>query len=233
MPQTATLVQSRMLSPHVVGLSLAAQSGALSFVAGQWINLYVQGAEGVLKRAYSIASAPSDPELELAVTRVEGGAASPVLHALSVGATIAIDGPHGLFTRDDAAQAKPALFVATGTGLSPFRSMWREALTRSAHPPITVLFGARTEADILWRDELLALAAQHPGFRLEVTLSRPDGSWTGRTGHVQTHLEGLARELGEPDVYICGLTKMVSEVRSTLKQALGYDRKRIHSERYD
>jgi len=231
MQQTATLVQSRMLSPHVAGLSLSVDAGAFSFDAGQWINLFVPSAEGMIKRAYSIASAPHDREIELAVTRVEGGVVSPVLHALSAGATLAIDGPHGLFTRDAAAKAKPALFVATGTGLSPFRSMWRDA--EPQHAPITVLFGARTEADILWRDELEALAERDPAFRFEVTLSRPDASWTGRKGYVQTHLASVVPELSEPDVYICGLTKMVSEVRTTLKQTLSYDRKRIHSERYD
>ena len=117
-----------MLSPSVVSLALelAADAGPLSFVAGQWLNLYVETENGPLKRAYSIASAPSDRLIELAVTRVEGGAASPLLHALNEGAALTFDGPHGLFTQDGVARAEPSLFVATGTGLSPFRSMLRE-----------------------------------------------------------------------------------------------------------
>ncbi len=233
MHRSATLVQSRLLSPSVASLMLAVDPGPLSFVAGQWINLYVPNDDEPIKRAYSIASGPADGTLELAVTRVEGGAASPTLHGLKVGDELAFDGPHGLFTRDAAAQAEPALFVATGTGLSPFRSMLRHRLLHGPHAPVTLLFGARSQADILWREELEELARQDPRFRLEVTLSRPELGWSGRTGHVQAHLVELVRESASPPVYICGLTKMVSDVRAMLKGELDYDRKRVHSERYD
>ena len=60
-----------------------------------------------------------------------------------------------------------------------------------------------------------------------------DPGWTGRTGHVQAHVVELAQALGDPHVFICGLSKMVSEVRALCKSELRYDRKRIHSERYD
>ncbi len=233
MANTATLVQSRMMSPSVASLSLAVRGGSLQFRAGQWLNVHLPGSAGPLKRAYSIASAPGDPLLELAVTLVAGGEASPLLHALQPGQQLDFDGPHGLFTRDAAACAAPALFVATGTGLSPFRSMLRARESQSGAAPITLLFGARTQADILWRDELESLSQRDKTFRLEVTLSRPDSRWSGRGGHVQAHLASLARELAAPAVYICGLTRMVAEVRSILKGELGYDRRRIHSERYD
>jgi NAD(P)H-flavin reductase len=101
------------------------------------------------------------------------------------------------------------------------------------HPPITLLFGVRSQADILWREELEQWAARDPQFKLEVTLSRPDAGWSGRVGYVQAHAAALARELGEPHVFICGLSRMVGEVRALCKGELGYDRKRIHSERYD
>lgn len=231
MQRSATVLETRMLSPSVVSLKLELSGDPLSFRAGQWVNLFVPHAEGPLKRAYSIASPPQERYLELAVTRVEQGLASPVLHTLRVGDELAVDGPHGLFTRDD--PSEPALFVATGTGLSPFRSMLLDELSRPHAAPLTLLFGARSQADILYREELEALARAHPGFRYEITLSRPLSGWTGRTGYVQAHLAALAREVSKPHVYICGLTKMVSEVRTLLKGELGYDRKRIHSERYD
>jgi ferredoxin-NADP reductase len=222
-----------MLSPSVRSLVLLVEGEPLTFVAGQWINLYVPTPAGELKRAYSIASGPADDTLELAVTLVRDGAASPTLHALTEGTRLEIDGPHGFFTRSEAEQREPSLFVATGTGLSPFRSMLREARTRPEHAPITLLFGCRTQADILYGDELMALSAADPAFRLEVSLSRPGAGWQGRTGYVQHHLAELVRELHKPAVYICGLTRMVSETRALLKGELGYDRKRIHSERYD
>jgi CDP-4-dehydro-6-deoxyglucose reductase, E3 len=228
----AHIVESRALSPSVRGLSLSPAAGALDFEAGQWLDLYVPSAAGPQKRAYSIASAPGAALVELAVTLVESGAASPALHTLAPGTELEFAGPYGFFTRE-AARSAPALFVATGTGLSPLRSMlfdWRSQLERA---PIHLLFGCRSQADILWREQLEQLAADEPLFRLSVTLSRPDPTWRGRRGYVQGHVAELAQTLAEPHVFICGLNRMVSEVRGVCKGALGLDRKRIHSERYD
>jgi CDP-4-dehydro-6-deoxyglucose reductase, E3 len=232
MRKKATVRARRALSPSVCALTLAPEGG-LSFVPGQWVNVFVPSPGGELKRAYSIASAPHDPELELAITRVEGGAASPLIHALEPGSELWLDGPHGFFTRDGEAAEAPALLVATGTGIAPFRSMLRALGTSGrASPPVRLLFGCRSEADALYAEELRALTGRID-FGLEVTLSRPPAGYTGRTGHVQAHLVSLARSLGQPHVYVCGLSRMVTEVRALCKGELGLDRHHIHTERYD
>ncbi|MDB4985664.1 MAG: 2-polyprenylphenol hydroxylase [Myxococcaceae bacterium] len=213
---------------------LGGPAGLPAFLAGQWLHLHVQTALGEReKRAYSIASAPGVQPIELAITHVRDGVVSPVLHALREGDELGCDGPYGFFTREGELRAAPALFVGTGTGLSPLRSMLFDVLAAREHPPVTLLLGVRTAADILWRDELEAWAARDSRFRFEVTLSRPDSAWQGRKGYVQAHVAELARALGEPHVFICGLSPMVSDVRALCKAELGYDRKRIHSERYD
>jgi len=228
----------RPLSPSVCRVALEPIAGAHAvlpaFQAGQWINLHVETAAGQReKRAYSIASGPGALPIELAVTRVHEGLVSPRLHELRVGDEISCDGPFGFFTREGALRQQPALFVGTGTGLSPLRSMLIDWLSEPQHPAATLLFGVRSEADILFRDELEAWAKLYPAFRLEVTLSRPESGWQGRTGYVQGHVAELARALGEPHVFVCGLSPMVNDVRALCKSELGYDRKRIHSERYD
>ncbi len=229
----AQIVRLDQLSPSVRGIALSCEDGPLAFEAGQWINVEAMTSQGLEKRAYSVASAPHAALLELAVTLVPEGALSPFLHQAPIGAEVIVDGPHGFFTRSGPAAQEPALMVATGTGLAPFRSMLLSSSQASLdRPPITLLFGCRSEADILWRDELEALArAGH--IRLEVTLSRPGPTWHGRTGYVQRHVPELARSLGAPHVYICGLNRMVSEVRQVCKQELGYPRTHVHSERYD
>ncbi len=222
------------LSPSVRSLALAPVDGPVGFEPGQWVDLEVKTPEGTWKRAYSLASAPSSAELEIAVTLVIDGRLSPVLHRLEPGHEVTVDGPQGFFTQDAALRRQPALFVATGTGLAPFRSMLlsRAKSGEAAGAPVTLLFGCRAEEDILWRPELEALA-ESGQIRLEVSLSRPTGAWRGRTGYVQAHVAELARELAEPHVFICGLNKMVSEVRAVCKQQLAYPRTRVHSERYD
>jgi len=230
------IVDSRLLSPSVRYLSLDVDVEAATpfqFVAGQWLNLYVPTEAGVEKRAYSIASPPEVRPIELAITHVDEGLVSPRLHTLAPGDSLSCDGPYGFFTRDPSLGQSPLLFVGTGTGLCPLRSMLGDLLNEPGHPPVTLLFGVRTQADILWREELEAWTARDAQFRFEVALSRPDSSWQGRTGYVQAHVAELARALGEPHVFVCGLSKMISEVRALCKTELGYDRKRIHSERYD
>ncbi len=97
---------------------------------------------------------------------------------------------------------------------------------------LTLLFGVRHQHTIYYRDDFEALAGQYPNFRFWPTLSRAESSWTGRTGHVQTHLLEAIGDRRDLDVYICGLKAMVDDVRAILK-GLGFDRKQIIFEKYD
>jgi ferredoxin-NADP reductase len=246
----ARLVSARPLSPAVRGLTFERTDGApLRFEAGQWVSLVLPkpgapietGADiaGELRRSYSIASEPNGtPRFEIAVTHVVDGPGSTFLHALEPGATLTAIGPQGFFTRPLETAAPPALFVATGTGVTPFRSMLRAAAAAKSPAPAWLLFGVRTEADVLYEEELRALAAVQPNLRIEITLSRPADAWTGRRGYVQTHLrelyDALAASSGqEPHVYACGLAKMIGSVRDLVRKDMGLPRERVHSERYD
>ncbi len=240
------LASARLITPTVRQLVFERTDGEpFDFAPGQWVNLLMPLASGEIKRSYSIASPPDgSPSFELAVTRVEGGPGSEHLHALEPGAVLRAVGPQGLFTRDVADPA-PSLFVATGTGVAPFRSMIRAALAAGSTAPLWLLFGARFEEDIVYRTELEALAARHPNMRYAVTLSRAAGGWTGRNGYVQLHVPEILAALTEasttpvalptaaPHVYVCGLDRMVSTVKDLCRNDLGVDRKHVHVERYD
>ena len=225
------LVAARELSPTVRELSFRTADGApLDYLAGQFWKLYLP--DGV-ERDYSAASAP-DParpdHFSIAVTRVDGPG-SDYLHRIELGEQVGSLGPNGFFVRDEPHRDLPALYVGTGTGLSPLRAMLEEELARPDGPPQTLLFGCRTEASILWRDELDRWS-RGGRLRVEISLSRGAEDWQGRRGWVQAHL----RELLPPapaHVYVCGLSPMVGEVRRVLKEELGVDRRHVHSERYD
>jgi ferredoxin-NADP reductase len=238
-PFDARLIASRPLSPGVRELVFErADARPLVFEAGQWVNLVLPLPSGEIRRAYSIASPPDGSgRFEIAVTRVSGGPGSQYLHELREGEMLHAIGPHGLFTRapDD---PLPALFVATGTGVTPLRSMMRAAQRGGACPPMWLLFGARFEEDILYEEEFRAWAAM-PGMRYEITLSQGSPSWQGRRGYVQLHVPELWKSLTEavapsmPDVYVCGLERMVHTVRNLARTELGVGRKQVHIERYD
>jgi ferredoxin-NADP reductase len=233
------LIRARMLAPGVRELRFERVDGApFTFQAGQWVSLVLPLVEGEARRAYSIASAPDgSPGFDVAITRVEGGAGSTFLHALPLGATLRGIGPQGFFTRPRGA-LHPSLFVGTGTGVTPLRSMIKDALASGETSPMVLLFGVRHEEDRIYRDELDELAAKHPHFRVVYSLSRPAPDWQGLKGYVQTHTEALWRGLEAtgpvpPHIYICGLERMVGAVRDLLRKQLGADRKQVHSERYD
>lgn len=233
-----------MLSPSVRELGFERVDGArFDFLAGQWVSLILPLADGEGRRAYSIASRPDgSPGFSTAVTKVEGGPGSTFLHELAEGAVIRAIGPQGFFTRpglEHPENRHPALFVGTGTGITPLRSMILDALMNGDDSPMTLLFGVRFAEDRLYHDELDALAAAHPSFRVEYTLSKPTAEWLGRTGYVQTHVEELWRDLesrghgARPHMYICGLERMVGAVRNLARKQMNVERKHVHSERYD
>jgi ferredoxin-NADP reductase len=210
----------------------------LLFAPGQWLNLVLPTTGGEIRRAYSIASPPDQsPSFELAVTEVSGGPGSGYLCGLGLGARLSAIGPHGFFTREARDEA-PALMVATGTGVTPMRSMVLAALAAASRAPMWLLVGVRHEEDMLYRAEFEALARANPNVRAVFTLSQGAAAWTGRRGYVQEHIAGILDELtllraGDPHVYICGLEKMVSAVRQLVRRDLFVPRERVHSERYD
>lgn len=229
-----TLRRARMLSPKVRELTFDPGPG-FTFKAGQWVSLKVPSGDpdAPHARSYSIASAPrADGAIDLAVTFVDGGPGSMFLHAMAPGDVVPAANAMGFFTLPDALP-RPLLLVGTGTGVAPLRAMIESLDVRADAPPVTLLFGVRSREDVLYADEFAARAARDPRFRFEPTLSRPDPSWAGRTGYVQTHLAALVAEQPEADAYICGLNAMVREARDVLRKTLGLPRDRVHSERFD
>jgi CDP-4-dehydro-6-deoxyglucose reductase len=244
-PFEARMVSGRALSPGVRELTFERVDGQqMAFEPGQWLNVILPtpdrepagGSE--IKRSYSIASAPDgSARFDIAVTRVQGGPGSTWLHEVEPGVVLRFIGPQGFFTRP-ATGGPPSLMIATGTGVTPMRSMVRAAVAAGPQAPMWILLGVRHEADVLYADELTALGRDNPLVRFEPTLSQAQGSWPRRRGYVQAHVPELWAELaalgaGTPHAYICGLERMVGSVREILRTELGLPRQQVHSERYD
>jgi CDP-4-dehydro-6-deoxyglucose reductase len=237
------LVRARSLSPNVRELTFErSDRQPMTFEPGQWLNVLLPpsiASEGNMKRSYSIASPPdATPRFDIAVTRVQGGPVSTWLHAVEVGAVLSFVGPQGFFTRP-AMGGPPALMIATGTGVTPMRSMMKASVSAGAPTPMWLLLGVRHEVDQLYSEEFATLAGAHPWIRFEPTLSQPQGAWHGRRGYVQAHVRELWDKLAEssggvtPHAYVCGLQRMVGSVRDLLRKDMGLAREQVHSERYD
>jgi NAD(P)H-flavin reductase len=201
----------------------------LPFLAGQFVNLAVPEAKPRPERSYSVYSSPANPAaLDLCIKLFEGGAASEYLRRARVGDTLDIRGPFGVFTLKD--DHDPVIFVATATGIAPFRSMLYERAAARDPRRFRLYFGVRDQGDLFALDDLAELAATLPDFRYTVCLSRPNPGWTGFTGRVTA---ALAEDFPTPTehFYLCGNGGMIEETRELLKSR-GLDRKGIHVEKY-
>ena len=156
---------------------------ALSYQAGQFANLSVEGLPGVV-RSYSFAT-PSrrDGEVSFFVRKVPGGQLSTLVNDEDVlGRSVRVEGPYGEFWMRPG--TAPLLLVAGGSGLPPILAMLQAALAAGVSRPVTLLFGAREREDLYALDEIEAIARAWPSeFRFVPVLSAADGdaSLAGRT----------------------------------------------------
>ncbi len=232
---TARLTRSTDLSALTKHLEFAVEGEAkFAFVPGQWLSLTQIKPDGEeLTRAYSIASPPDGKRFALCLNRVQDGFMSNHLCDLQAGAEISVQGPFGNFILRP--PLRDTIFIATGTGIAPFRSMlhWLFAdPSRHQNKHFRLLFGSRHEKDIYYHNEFVRLATEHTNFEYLPTLSRGGEDWRGLRGYVQEHVAGSAKGRTDMHAYICGLDKMVSANRDLLK-SLGWDRKSILYEKYD
>jgi ferredoxin-NADP reductase len=226
----ARLIDSKDLAPGIRHFKFeTADTGEFSFVPGQFVSLkhVFEGKE--VTRAYSIASSPRANRFDLCLNLVPHGIFSAYLFTLKAGAEIDYGPPLGYFTLRD--PARNALFIATGTGVAPFRSMILSHLA-SLRTKVSLLFGTRHEEAILYRAEFEELTQKFAHFDYWPTLTRATPAWQGRTGRVQAHLDEALAGRKDLDIYLCGLKEMVDDVRARLKEK-GYDRKQIIYEKYD
>ena len=222
----AVLVESRDLSPDVRHFVFeSAELDAAKFQPGQFVSFTEAIGEKRITRAYSIVSpAIKDNRFDLCLNRVDAGRMSPLLFGMKPGDSIDMKGPLGGFVLKQ--PFADSIFIATGTGIAPIRSMLLSIPDPSAHR-IVLLFGARFRSGLHYWDDLENLPID-----ARPTLTRPGPDWQGRTGWVQQHLEEAIGERRDWQFYICGLKAMVDEVRARLK-AMGVDRRQIAYEKFD
>ena len=233
---TSRLVRSVSLSDQTSHLEFEApDKSRFGFVAGQWLSLKTNKPDGEeITRAYSIASPPGeDNRFALCLNRVQDGFMSNFLCDMKLGDEISCQGAFGDFILRP--PLRDTVFIATGTGIAPFRSMLHWLLAdpaRHQDKQLWLLFGNRTEKDIYYHEEFLGLSARHTNFQYLPTLSRGALEWQGLRGYAQDHVPGIVHGRSDMHAYICGLDKMIKANRELLK-GLGWDRKSILYEKYD
>ena len=192
--------------------------GPLSFEAGQYLRYTLDHPEpdnrGV-SRFFTIASAPSEPFVML-TTRFStpGSSFKRALRTLEVGAAIEAAGPYGRFTYAD--REMPAVFVAGGIGITPFRSILADLASRPLQSDITLLYANNTP-DIPFRQFFDDQAAEQPRLKIAYTIGQPNPEWHGSVGRID---EAFFREHAPlssmPAFYVSGPKAMVEAMEVTL-----------------
>jgi len=152
---TCTVKYNKWITPTVFSLGFETDQ-PLSFLAGQFISIIIPGAGPKgrdLRRAYSIASGPEEKTIELCIKLVEGGPGTQYLRGLETGQTFRGMAPYGDFTyRTDA--GRRVLFIATGTGIAPHRSMIYAPEYLNHKPShAECLFGVRHNEELFYEKE--------------------------------------------------------------------------------
>ncbi len=241
------LVDSFMLAPAVRHLVFERVDGQpLAFQPGQFLQVHFHYDDGTAtKRSYSVAtigngSAPGSSvdvgRIEIAVSYVEGGAATRLLGELEHGGVIDASGPYGRFCLQAADSHPRYLLLATGTGVTPYRAMLPqiETLLASGDREVVLLYGARSEQELLYGEEFEAFAQAHPGFTFHGCLSRQARTIPrpgDRSGHVQNVLAELGPSAERDIAYLCGNPNMVDAAFATLKE-FGLPVPQIRREKY-
>ena len=233
----------RMLAPSVGHYQFVRDDGQpLDFVPGQFIQVHFRYADGTpAKRSYSLATihdhalGPGEA-VEIAVSYVPGGAATALFEGLPEGGHVEASGPFGRFCLMPGDRNARYLLIATGTGVTPYRSMLPQLRSLMAERGVEVVLlqGARTPAELLYGDEFRAFADAHPEFRYVPCLSRelpPDPHPDVRHGYVQQHLGAFAPDAAHDIAYLCGNPDMVDACFEALK-GFGLPVPQIRREKY-
>lgn len=172
-------------------------------------------------RAFSIASAPYEPDI-LFATRMRDTAMKRSLKEIPLGTELEVDGPWGdlkLHTRT----ARPAVFIAGGIGITPFRSMVMDAAKNKLPLKISLFFSNRRPEDSPFLDDLARVERENPNFKMIATMTEMDKStrpWHGRMGFVTKEmLSESIKDISEPIFYLAGPGGMVNAMHKLLRDA--------------
>jgi ferredoxin-NADP reductase len=223
MPKYITqLKDKRTVADGTVAFVIARPAGFI-FKAGQNadytllnIPLNKLDAEGAT-RTFSFASAPSEDDILIA-TRMRDTAFKNILNDLPKEAKIQIDGPYGNMVLHSNA-ARPAVMLAGGIGITPFRSMAVEAAVQRLPHKIFLFYSNRAPKDATFLEELKKLEEVNPNFKLIATMT-DDPAWPEEKGYITQEMIGKyispSFSLLSPVFYLAGPPAMTEAMHKML-----------------
>ena len=206
------------------------QPNELQFQAGQYVSFAVS--EQGHRRAWSICSSPVvSHRFEILIDPAPMGIGTQFLQKLQPGDEVQVLGPMGKFVVDDSGAEQALAFVATGVGITPFRSMLLDLLQVKKDPrPMILHWGLRHVEEMIWQDEFQELAENFDNFQFHPVISRASQEWPLCRGRVTDCLD-IHEQPANSGYYLCGSDQMISDVKNLLT-GRGVPAERIHHEKF-
>lgn len=199
------------------------------YTPGQYISIKVADAR---LNCYSIATNEGGNKFGLLIDTSPGGPGSKYFENLKTGDKISFLGPFGTFIYRPDNNVKHILFLGTGSGCAPLRSII-DNLLKAEHMriPITLYLGLRYQADIFWQDYFAKLSQDYPNFKLVLAISKPDVAWQGKAGHITDLVSQDFSDVSGLAAYLCGNISMIEEATSILISR-GLVKEKIYTEKF-
>lgn len=221
------LLGRELCGADIISLRFSRPDGYV-FKAGQWFTLTLETAEGRETKTFSHCSGPADEYLEM-TTRLSDSAFKKALAALAVGDRVSIAGPGGRLAIADDAQR--VCFLAGGVGITPIRSILRDAMHGGrTFSDALLMFGNRDDSCAPFLEEFERMASA--GVRTVVVYEVPPSDWEGESGFITADM--VLRHAAETDsvpFVIAGPPLMVAAMERVLDE-LGIPDENRHVERF-
>ncbi|MCU0576756.1 MAG: FAD-binding oxidoreductase, partial [Desulfobacterota bacterium] len=236
-PKTISLTVSEIIDETgtTKTFRLVSTRGALPpFQAGQYINVFLDVGGIRTSRPYSIASSPSQTGFyDITIRSVaDGFVSSYFLEEVRVGEVLESTSPAGTFTYNPLFHGNDLVFLAGGSGVTPFMSMIREVAQRGLDRRIHLIYGSQDPKDVIFHEELRQTAAMHQNISFSLVISSPPKRYRGLKGFITAGLmKDLLGDVSSKTFYVCGPEVMYAFCRAELEK-LGVAGRKVRTEVY-
>jgi ferredoxin-NADP reductase len=192
------------------------RANSLTYKAGQYMLVTLKMGEQEARKPFSISSSPTEKSYIEFTKKLTGHPFSERLDALKMGDAVTIEAPFGNFTFDG--RFERIALLSGGVGITPLRSICKFCTDMKLNTKVTLLYGNRTERDIVFRQELEQMQRQNKNLKIVLTLTEPNANWGGYKGYIDAEM--IKKEIPEYSqtvFYICGSPAMVQAMENLLK----------------
>jgi len=213
----AIITHIQQETPSVKSFRLDVDTPPFHFLAGQWIDLYVEIDGAIQVGGYSMTSSPVITDsLELAIKASTRHPVTQWLHEhAKIGDRVRISSGQGVFVYQPEMSQRVVL-VGAGVGVTPLISIFRYIADAVPGTEATLVYSIPSPDEFLFRNEIEQLIRLHPNLHSVVTVTQPDNNWHGRTGRMDSNLFESAGMSRDTLYYLCGPPGMVEDVSSIL-----------------